>query len=102
MRHNKSDMSVVFIEAAMLGDFRSTGVNRANFGNANDVRRARIVGGILIGEREQGAGQPLADAGVPGKTIERGDGSCSFSACIVLEPNQDAIIPDVEGEIGSD
>src|ERR1700732_1536594 len=101
MRHNKSDVSVVFVEAAMLREFRSTSVNRTNFGNANDVRRARIVGRILIREGEKGAGQPLADAGIPGKTIERGDSSCSFSACIVLEPNQDAIIPDVEGEIGS-
>lgn len=74
MRHQKSDVGVVFVEAAMLGDFRSPRVDHADSGDTDDVRCARIARGILIREREQGAGQPLADAGVPGKSIERGDG----------------------------
>lgn len=88
-------MSVVFIEAAMFGDFCSSRVDHADSGDTDDVRRARIVSWVSIREGEQGAGQPLADARAP-ESIERGDGIRGFCTAIALEPNQNAIIPDVE------
>jgi len=91
MRHKKGDVSV---------DFRSSRVH-ADSGDTDDVRRARIVSGILIREGEQGAGQPLDDVCVPGEPLSAATASAVFVPNCP-EPNQDAIIPDVEAEIGSD
>ena len=95
-------MDVIRVETTVLGDFRTTRIDHANAGDADDIRRTRLLGRIL---EHVGQGVTIKEAGnsgISGKVLECVDGFLRFVPAVILEPDQNTVVGNVEGEVGSD
>src|SRR5262249_44789831 len=95
-------MDVIRVETTVLGDFRAARIDHANPGDPDDIGRARVLGWILEHVGEGITIKEAGNSGISGKVLECVDSLQRLVATVVLEPDQNTVVGNVEGKVRSD
>jgi len=90
-------MEIIFVETAVLRDFRTAGENDARVGLQDDVRSAGITAGIVpfVTERRPGKDFLNAEGSFVVGLSEGGKSLAKF--LLIIEPDERAVVGNVKG-----